>query len=564
MALGRWSSVRLVLVLVIACAGCWERHDVSVTADAGHKLGYVGPSQIPTAPTSGTTVLTDTSGALSWAASGSGLSGLTQYGTLVAASSTSAATVGPGSAAQIYLWQGTSSNPAWETLSQDVSITASGVASLLKGTAMTGNLTWTPAPSTARFLQMGSPTSDVNPGASLQIVAASAYASASTNTTGTPLYLSAGNSQNGTAGASIQLSGGHNSAGLTTTAWYSDYTLLDSVAGTPGIGFSLTGTPTILPWATNVGTLGTTSNYWGNIYSTNHVLSGPAAHSVLIGEATANIVGVGPSSASGTPLVANGGSADPLFQSLNLASSNAVGSSILPVGNGGTGVANPSANSLMIAEGSSPMHLLTLPANEFVIGTAGDPVNTVALKWNDSTGVMQMTTATAPTSVPSTGAYLYAPTGALETYSQAGTIEGLGASLTGTVDVGQPQMLVHRLADSVITISDTSSHLVWTSPTINSTKNTSLGLRITTLERDTTALNPPQFAEHICAASVSGTVWKTSGCTLINDVYVSWQPSYSISSTGSGSSQSLTLYLSDNQSGGLVMDFQIHIEYFLN
>jgi len=66
MALGRWSSVRLVLVLVIACAGCWERHDVSVTADAGHKLGYVGPSQIPTAPTSGTTVLTDTSGALSW------------------------------------------------------------------------------------------------------------------------------------------------------------------------------------------------------------------------------------------------------------------------------------------------------------------------------------------------------------------------------------------------------------------------------------------------------------------------------------------------------------------
>jgi len=30
-------------------------------------------------------------------------------------------------------------------------------------------------------------------------------------------------------------------------------------------------------------------------------------------------------------------------------------------------------NTLMIAEGSSPMHLLTLPANEFVIGTAGDP-----------------------------------------------------------------------------------------------------------------------------------------------------------------------------------------------
>jgi len=42
MALGRWSSVRLVLVLVIACAGCWERHDVSVTADAGHKRGTSG------------------------------------------------------------------------------------------------------------------------------------------------------------------------------------------------------------------------------------------------------------------------------------------------------------------------------------------------------------------------------------------------------------------------------------------------------------------------------------------------------------------------------------------
>jgi len=77
------------------------------------------------------------------------------------------------------------------------------------------------------------------------------------------------------------------------------------------------------------------------------------------------------------------------------------------------------------------MHLLTLPANEFVIGTAGDPVNTVALKWNDSTGVMQMTTATAPTSVPSTGAYLYAPTGALETYSQAGLLRGLGRRSRG-------------------------------------------------------------------------------------------------------------------------------------
>jgi len=86
--------------------------------------------------------------------------------------------VGPGSAAQIYLRAGDELNPAWETLSQDVSITASGVASLLKGTAMTGNLTWTPAPSTARFLQMGSPTSDVNPGTGLQILSASAYSSA--------------------------------------------------------------------------------------------------------------------------------------------------------------------------------------------------------------------------------------------------------------------------------------------------------------------------------------------------------------------------------------------------
>jgi len=157
---------------------------------------------------------------------------------------------------------GTSSNPAWETLSQDVSITASGVASLLKGTAMTGNLTWTPAPSTARVLQMGSPTSDVNPGTGLQILAASAYSSASTNTAGAQLYLSAGNSQNGTSGAAIQLFGGHNTAGTTSTTWYSDSTILDTVAGTSGIEFSLTGTPAILPWTTNVGTLGTTGNYW--------------------------------------------------------------------------------------------------------------------------------------------------------------------------------------------------------------------------------------------------------------------------------------------------------------
>jgi len=90
-------------------------------------------------------------------------------------------------------------------------------------------------------------------------------------------------------GASIQLFGGRNTAGTTPSVWSSDYTILDSVAGTSGISFYVAGTPAILRIRPTLGHWDP-GNYWGNIYSTNHVLSGPAAHSVLIGEATANIV----------------------------------------------------------------------------------------------------------------------------------------------------------------------------------------------------------------------------------------------------------------------------------
>jgi len=128
-----------------------------------------------------------------------------------------------------------------------------------------------------------------------------------------------------------QLFGGHNTAGTTSLPGIRTIPFGLS-GGTPGIEFSLTGTPTILPYTTNVG-------HWGPLAiigatSTRRITCSRSGRSLRADRGSdSKHRRSGAELCVGGALVANGGSADPLFQSLNLASSNAVGSSILPVGN---------------------------------------------------------------------------------------------------------------------------------------------------------------------------------------------------------------------------------------
>jgi len=258
-------------------------------------------------------VLTNNVGAdPSWQApSGGGLSGLTQYGTVVAASSTTVGTVGPGTAGQLFLGQSSSSNPAWESMSQDASITAAGVLSVLKATAATGMWMWSPS-STLAVIAITQQTSDTAT-QPLQIIGQDAYASASGNTAGGIVQIGGGNSQIGRGGAHIYFAGGNNTANSTVSSAYFDTLNLLNTSGATEAVLNTSGAPLFYPNATNTGTLGQSANVWSNVYSVNHVLTGPAAHSVLIGEGTGNINGVGPSATTGALLLSAGSSADPAF-----------------------------------------------------------------------------------------------------------------------------------------------------------------------------------------------------------------------------------------------------------
>jgi hypothetical protein len=157
-----------------------------------------------------------------------------------------------------------------------------------------------------------------------------AWTSASTNTGGGTLELAAGNSQNAHFGSTIQLGGGSNTANSTASFWLVDSLTFQNTSGTNEAILNTSGAPLFYPYITNTGTLGQSANVWSNVYSTNLVLTGPSAHSVLIGEGTSNIAGVGPSANTGAPLLSGGASADPAYGPLNLAGGSTIVTGTLP------------------------------------------------------------------------------------------------------------------------------------------------------------------------------------------------------------------------------------------
>jgi hypothetical protein len=173
-----------------------------------------------------------------------------------------------------------------------------------------GNLLWAPS-TTFSTLGKSQPVSDVAPG-NVSIQSSSAFSSAVTNIYGGNLYLRGGASQNSNIGATIVLGGGNNVANNTVSYAYVDVLNFYNSSSTAQATLDLSG-PFFYPTTTNTGTLGVGSFVWSNVYSKNHVLTGAAVHSVLIGEGTSNIAGVGPSANAGWVLTNNVG-ADPSWQ----------------------------------------------------------------------------------------------------------------------------------------------------------------------------------------------------------------------------------------------------------
>lgn len=88
------------------------------------------------------------------------------------------------------------------------------------------------------------------------------------------------------------------------------------------------------------------------------------AHAVIIGNGAAGYVSSGPGT-NNSPLVANGGAADPTFRPLDISTSGVTG--ILPTANGGTGIFEPTAHAVLVGNAASALTLVSP-------GTAGYPL----------------------------------------------------------------------------------------------------------------------------------------------------------------------------------------------
>ena len=85
-----------------------------------------------------------------------------------------------------------------------------------------------------------------------------------------------------------------------------------------------------------------------------------AAHGVLLGEGNGSNIAVAAAGTSGQPFLSGGASADGAYGALNIGGAAITGT--LGTGNGGSGLANPTAHSFMVSEGSSPFTLVTSPS----------------------------------------------------------------------------------------------------------------------------------------------------------------------------------------------------------
>lgn len=121
-------------------------------------------------------------------------------------------------------------------------------------------------------------------------------------------------------------------------------------------------------------------------------------HGVLLGAGTAAVTATA-AGTSGAPFLSGGASADGAYGALNLAGGGSIVTGTLAVGNGGTGLATITANSIMVGNGTSAVSLLAPGTSGNVVtsnGTAwtsaatitgpGSSVDNDIVTWNSTTG----------------------------------------------------------------------------------------------------------------------------------------------------------------------------------
>jgi hypothetical protein len=132
------------------------------------------------------------------------------------------------------------------------------------------------------------------------------------------------------------------------------------------------------------------------------------AHGVLVGNGTSAVATSGPGT-NNSPLVANGGSADPTFRPLDISTSGVTG--ILPTMNGGTGIFEPTAHAVLVGAAASPLSLVSPGTTGYPLlsqGASADPAfgKLDISGGNNVTGILSQTNFTLTpsfTSVTTTG-----------------------------------------------------------------------------------------------------------------------------------------------------------------
>lgn len=97
------------------------------------------------------------------------------------------------------------------------------------------------------------------------------------------------------------------------------------------------------------------------------------AHGVMIGNRASAVATSGPGT-NNSPLVANGGAADPTFRPLDISTSGVTG--ILPTMNGGTGIFEPTAHAVLVGNAASPLSLVSPDTTGYPLlsqGAGADP-----------------------------------------------------------------------------------------------------------------------------------------------------------------------------------------------
>lgn len=255
--------------------------------------GYNLPS-----PSGTNTVLTYNGTALNWSVATSGtfvagqdLSGTSSAQTVIGLQGKLLPGIGSGAP---------SGNLYWNSINQDWELNTSGGSGFTAGgdlsgsdtsqqvaqiSGATGNLNFAANKSTPVIGQLQQ-TSNVPPN-NLSINAQYAYGSATgSNQYGGSLGLGAGKSANGNQGAGMVFGGGSNTAASTSSELLIDVlSIYDTVTPRPDLRFTLNAgsSPSFNPGVNNVGTLGTSSYQWNNVYASTITVSAVGSNALLCG-----------------------------------------------------------------------------------------------------------------------------------------------------------------------------------------------------------------------------------------------------------------------------------------